>query len=59
MSAIDNRVKGTAGHAIQSLNIAQGWDERAGLGFAGLHPAWPVEMDGMRGGGGAGPAAAA
>ncbi len=39
MSAIDNLVKGTAGHAIQSLNIAQGWDERAGLGFAGLHPA--------------------
>lgn len=39
MSAIDNLVKGTAGHAIQSLNIAQGWDERIGLGFAGLHPA--------------------
>ena len=39
MSAIDNLVKGTAGHAIQSLNIARGWDERAGLGFAGLHPA--------------------
>lgn len=39
MSAIDNLVKGTAGHAIQSLNIARGWDERAGLDFAGLHPA--------------------
>ncbi|MHA0034708.1 N-acetyl-gamma-glutamyl-phosphate reductase [Deinococcus sp. PESE-13] len=39
MSAIDNLVKGTAGHAIQSLNIAQSWDERAGLGFLGLHPA--------------------
>jgi LysW-gamma-L-alpha-aminoadipyl-6-phosphate/LysW-L-glutamyl-5-phosphate reductase len=39
MSAIDNLVKGTAGHAIQCLNIARGWDERAGLGFAGLHPA--------------------
>ncbi|AWN23110.1 N-acetyl-gamma-glutamyl-phosphate reductase [Deinococcus irradiatisoli] len=39
MSAIDNLVKGTAGHAMQSLNIARGWDERAGLGFAGLHPA--------------------
>ncbi len=38
MSAIDNLVKGTAGHAIQSLNVAQGWDERAGLGFLGLHP---------------------
>ncbi len=39
MSAIDNLVKGTAGHAIQCLNIAQGWDERTGLEFAGLHPA--------------------
>ncbi|MFC4453259.1 N-acetyl-gamma-glutamyl-phosphate reductase [Deinococcus sonorensis] len=39
MSAIDNLVKGTAGHAIQSLNIAQGWRETTGLEFAGLHPA--------------------
>ncbi|AFD25529.1 N-acetyl-gamma-glutamyl-phosphate reductase [Deinococcus gobiensis I-0] len=39
MSAIDNLVKGTAGHAIQSLNIACGWEETAGLDFAGLHPA--------------------
>ena len=38
MSAIDNLMKGTAGHAVQSLNIARGWDERAGLNFAGLHP---------------------
>ena len=38
MSALDNLVKGTAGHAMQSLNIAMGWDEKAGLGFAGLHP---------------------
>lgn len=38
MSAIDNLVKGTAGHAIQSLNIAQGWEETLGLEFAGLHP---------------------
>ena len=38
MSAIDNLVKGTAGHAIQSLNIARGWEERTGLMFAGLHP---------------------
>jgi len=38
MSAIDNLVKGTAGHALQSLNIAMGWDERLGLGFTGLHP---------------------
>ena len=38
MSAIDNLVKGTAGHAMQSLNIAQGWDETLGLEFVGLHP---------------------
>lgn len=38
MSAIDNLVKGTAGHAMQSLNIAMGWDERRGLAFTGLHP---------------------
>ena len=39
MSALDNLMKGTAGHAIQSLNIARGWEETAGLDFAGLHPA--------------------
>lgn len=39
MSAIDNLVKGTAGHALQCLNIAQGWDETLGLEFVGLHPA--------------------
>jgi len=38
MSAIDNLVKGTAGHALQALNLALGYDERAGLGFLGLHP---------------------
>lgn len=38
MSALDNLVKGTAGHALQSLNIAMGWDERLALGFTGLHP---------------------
>jgi len=38
MSAIDNLVKGTAGHALQALNISSGWDERLGLGFQGLHP---------------------
>jgi N-acetyl-gamma-glutamyl-phosphate/LysW-gamma-L-alpha-aminoadipyl-6-phosphate reductase len=38
MSAIDNLVKGTAGHALQALNIAMGWDEGLGLGFTGLHP---------------------
>lgn len=38
MAALDNLVKGTAGHAMQALNIAIGSDERAGLGFVGLHP---------------------
>ena len=38
MAALDNLVKGTAGHALQALNIAAGFDERAGLGFMGLHP---------------------
>ncbi|MBB6099089.1 N-acetyl-gamma-glutamyl-phosphate/LysW-gamma-L-alpha-aminoadipyl-6-phosphate reductase [Deinobacterium chartae] len=38
MSAIDNLVKGTAGHALQCLNIARGWDETLGLEFVGLHP---------------------
>lgn len=38
MAALDNLVKGTAGHALQALNIAAGFDERTGLGFLGLHP---------------------
>jgi LysW-gamma-L-alpha-aminoadipyl-6-phosphate/LysW-L-glutamyl-5-phosphate reductase len=38
MSAIDNLVKGTAGHALQSLNVALGWDEDGGLAFPGLFP---------------------
>lgn len=38
MSALDNLVKGTAGHALQALNVAMGWNERLGLGFTGLHP---------------------
>jgi N-acetyl-gamma-glutamyl-phosphate/LysW-gamma-L-alpha-aminoadipyl-6-phosphate reductase len=38
ISAIDNLVKGTAGHAIQSLNVRMGWPETAGLEFGGLHP---------------------
>ena len=38
MAAIDNLVKGTAGHALQALNLAMGWPEDAGLGFTGLHP---------------------
>ncbi|GIW33671.1 N-acetyl-gamma-glutamyl-phosphate reductase [Meiothermus sp.] len=38
ISAIDNLVKGTAGHAIQSLNVRMGWPETTGLEFPGLHP---------------------
>jgi N-acetyl-gamma-glutamyl-phosphate/LysW-gamma-L-alpha-aminoadipyl-6-phosphate reductase len=38
MCAIDNLVKGTAGHALQALNVAMGWDETLGLTFPGLHP---------------------
>lgn len=38
MAALDNLVKGTAGHALQALNIARGWPETSGLGFTGLHP---------------------
>lgn len=38
MAAIDNLVKGTAGHALQALNVAMGWDETLGLEFVGLHP---------------------
>ncbi|MBI1190031.1 MAG: N-acetyl-gamma-glutamyl-phosphate reductase [Tepidisphaera sp.] len=38
VSALDNLVKGAAGSAIQCVNIAQGFDEAAGLTFQGLHP---------------------
>lgn len=38
ISALDNLVKGTAGHALQALNIAAGLPEEAGLNFQGLHP---------------------
>ena len=38
VSAIDNLVKGTAGAAIQSLNIARGLDEAAGLSANGVAP---------------------
>ncbi len=37
--AIDNLVKGAAGSAVQSMNIALGFKETTGLGFPGLHPA--------------------
>jgi LysW-gamma-L-alpha-aminoadipyl-6-phosphate/LysW-L-glutamyl-5-phosphate reductase len=39
MTALDNLVKGMAGQAIQSMNIAQGFDEMLGLNFAGSYPA--------------------
>ncbi len=39
LGAIDNLVKGAAGSAVQSMNLALGLDERAGLTFPGLHPA--------------------
>lgn len=38
ISAIDNLMKGAAGSAVQSMNIALGFPERAGLTFPGLHP---------------------
>lgn len=37
VAALDNLMKGGAGNAIQCLNIAAGFDEQAGLRFAGLH----------------------
>jgi N-acetyl-gamma-glutamyl-phosphate/LysW-gamma-L-alpha-aminoadipyl-6-phosphate reductase len=38
MSAIDNLMKGAAGQAVQCMNLMLDLDERAGLGFGGLHP---------------------
>ena len=38
ISAIDNLMKGAAGSAVQAMNLMCGFDETAGLGFAGLHP---------------------
>ena len=39
VAALDNLVKGAAGGAVQSLNVAAGLAEDAGLTFPGLHPA--------------------
>ena len=36
--AIDNLVKGTAGAAVQSMNLALGWPETDGLSVVGLAP---------------------
>jgi N-acetyl-gamma-glutamyl-phosphate/LysW-gamma-L-alpha-aminoadipyl-6-phosphate reductase len=38
LGAIDNLMKGAAGTAVQCMNLMLGWEETAGLGFAGLHP---------------------
>jgi N-acetyl-gamma-glutamyl-phosphate/LysW-gamma-L-alpha-aminoadipyl-6-phosphate reductase len=38
IAAIDNLVKGTAGQAVQAMNIMSGFEETEGLGFPGLHP---------------------
>lgn len=38
IAAIDNLVKGTAGQAVQAMNIMAGFEETTGLTFPGLHP---------------------
>jgi N-acetyl-gamma-glutamyl-phosphate reductase len=38
VSAIDNLVKGTAGAAVQSMNIALGFPETMGLSVNGVAP---------------------
>ncbi len=38
IAALDNLVKGAAGGAVQSVNVAAGFAETAGLEFPGLHP---------------------
>ena len=38
ITAVDNLVKGTAGAAIQSTNIALGLPESTGLGINGIAP---------------------
>lgn len=38
LAALDNLMKGAAGQAVQAMNIRMGFEETAGLGFAGLHP---------------------
>jgi LysW-gamma-L-alpha-aminoadipyl-6-phosphate/LysW-L-glutamyl-5-phosphate reductase len=38
ISAIDNLMKGAAGSSVQAMNLMCGFEERAGLGFPGLHP---------------------
>ena len=38
VAAIDNLVKGASGQAVQCMNLALGFDERAGLGAVALFP---------------------
>ncbi len=38
IGATDNLIKGAAGNAIQSMNLMLGFDEKAGLNYAPLHP---------------------
>lgn len=38
IGAIDNLVKGTAGQAVQAMNLMCGFEEKMGLSFVGLHP---------------------
>jgi N-acetyl-gamma-glutamyl-phosphate/LysW-gamma-L-alpha-aminoadipyl-6-phosphate reductase len=38
MGAIDNLGKGTAGQAVQAMNVMHGWEEDLGLEYPGLHP---------------------
>jgi N-acetyl-gamma-glutamyl-phosphate reductase len=38
LCAIDNLVKGTAGAAVQSMNLALGWPETEGLSVVGVAP---------------------
>lgn len=38
IAAIDNLVKGTAGAAVQSMNLALGWPEAQGLSVIGVAP---------------------
>jgi N-acetyl-gamma-glutamyl-phosphate/LysW-gamma-L-alpha-aminoadipyl-6-phosphate reductase len=38
IAAIDNLMKGSAGTAVQAMNIMLGWEETLGLEFPGLHP---------------------
>jgi N-acetyl-gamma-glutamyl-phosphate reductase len=38
IAAIDNLVKGTAGAAVQSMNLALGWPETEGLSTVGVAP---------------------